>query len=134
MLNQIKIKTNQRQEVINITGKVKEIVKKSEIEKGICVVYIPHTTAGILINENPDSGVREDIPTVLERLIPSKGEYKHNCIDDNAHAHVKATLIGPNETIIIEQGKLVLGTYQSIALAEFDGPRTRTVYVKIIKE
>lgn len=133
MLKQIKVITRKKQELIDITGKLKEIVKESKIENGICVVYVAHATAGILINENYDPAVCGDIINKLEELIPSKGNYKHNCIDNNAHAHIKASLIGPSETIIIKNNELALGTWQGIAFAEFDGPRQRTIFVKIIE-
>lgn len=132
MLKQFKIKTIKEQELIDITSKIKEIIKELKIKQGICIVYVPHATAGILINENYDEKVCNDIINNLETQIPKKGNYKHDCIDNNAHAHIKSAIIGPSETIIIENGKLVLGTWQRIALAEFDGPKNRTVFVKVV--
>ena len=133
MLFEFKIKTNKKQEIIDITDKVKEIVEESEIEQGICVAYVPHATAGILINENYDESVCNDILNKLEQIAPENANYEHNKIDNNAHSHIKASIIGPNETIIIENGKLLLGTWQGIALAEFDGPKDRTLLIKIIE-
>ena len=132
MLKEFKIKTSKKQELIDITEEIKKII--SDVEEGICLVYTPHATAGILINENYDEKVCEDIINKLEELIPEKGNYKHDCVDDNAHAHIKSAIIGPSETIIIKDGKLLLGTWQGIALVEFDGPRIRKIYVKIIKD
>ncbi len=132
MLKEIKIKTSKNQEIINITDKVKQIIDNSGVDKGMCLVYVQHATAGILINENYDSAVCNDIINKLEEMIPSTGKYKHNCVDNNAHAHIKSALIGPSETIIIENNKLILGPWQGIGLCEFDGPRTRKVFVKII--
>jgi len=128
-----KISTTKKQELIDITEKVRQIVKNSKVKKGLCIVYVPHATSGILVNENYDPSVCNDIINKLEEIIPSTGNYEHNRVDDNAHSHIKASLIGPSETLIIENGELILGTWQGIALAEFDGPRTRTVLIKIIE-
>jgi secondary thiamine-phosphate synthase enzyme len=132
MIKEFKIKTNKKQEIIDITSEIKNIVSNSKIEKGICLVYVPHATSGILINENYDKNVCEDIINMLEKLIPQKGNYKHDCIDKNASAHIKSSIVGPSETILIDNGKILLGTWQGIGLCEFDGPRTRSVFVKII--
>ena len=134
MLKEFKISTSEKQELIDITEEVRQIIKNSRVEKGICIVYVPHTTAGILINENYDASVCNDIINKLEEIAPSTNRYEHDKIDDNAHSHIKASIIGPSETIIIQNSELVLGTWQSCALAEFDGPKTRTVLVKIIKD
>ena len=128
-----KISTTKKQELIDITEKVRQIVKNSKVKKGLCIVYVPHATAGIIVNENYDPSVCKDIINQLERIAPSTDSYEHDKIDDNAHSHIKASLIGPSETLIIENGELILGTWQGIALAEFDGPRTRTVLIKIIE-
>jgi len=120
--------------MVGITDRVKEFVEKSKIKRGICVVYTPHATCGIIINENYDESVCSDILNKLEQIAPENGNYEHDKIDNNAHSHIKASIIGPNETIIIENGKLLLGTWQGIALAEFDGARDRIVFVKMIGE
>ena len=133
MLKEFKISTSKKQELIDITEKVRQIIKNSRVEKGMCVVYVPHATAGILVNENCDNSVCNDIINKLEEIAPSTGKYEHNKIDDNAHSHIKASIIGPSELLIIEKAELILGTWQGIALAEFDGPKTRTVLVKIIQ-
>ena len=134
MLFKFKIRTSRKQEMVGITDRVKEFVEKSKIKRGICVVYTPHATCGIIINENYDESVCSDILNKLEQIAPENGNYEHDKIDNNAHSHIKASIIGPNETIIIENGKLLLGTWQGIALAEFDGARDRIVFVKMIGE
>ena len=133
MLKKFEINTSKKQEIVDITDKIREIVEESDIKNGICLVYLPHATAGIIVNENYDPLVCEDILNKLENLVPSSGNYQHDKIDNNAHAHIKSSLIGPSQTFIIQDKKLILGTWQGIAVAEFDGPRRRTVLVKIIK-
>ena len=133
VFKQFNIFTTKKQELIDITEKVKKIVRDFGIKEGLCMVYVPHATAGILVNENYDPSVCEDIINKLEEIIPSRASYKHDAIDNNAHAHIKASIIGPSETILISNEGLQLGGWQGIALAEFDGPRNRTVFVKIIK-
>jgi len=128
-LNRLSIRTHSRSELIDITPLVKDIVDKSKIENGICYVFIPHTTAGIIINENADPSVRQDILTELDRIVPWQGNYSH--LEGNAAAHIKASLVGSSETIPIENGELLLGTWQGVFFAEFDGPRRREVWVKI---
>jgi len=134
MLKEFKISTSKKQELIDITEKVRQIIKNSGVEEGLCVIYVPHATAGILVNENYDSSVCNDIINKLEEIAPSTGTYEHDKIDDNAHSHIKASLIGPSEVIPIANGELQLGRWQGCGLAEFDGPRTRTVLIKIIKD
>jgi len=126
------IQTKTRTELIDITDRVRAVVKDSGIKDGICVITTPHTTCGIIVNEN-ESGLRADILDVLESLVPENKKYAHNSIDDNAEAHLRAVLLGNSEMIPIEDGHLLLGTWQSIFFAEFDGPRNRTVHVKIIE-
>ena len=133
MLKEFKISTSKKQELIDITEKVRQIIKNSRVEKGMCVVYVPHATAGILVNENYDSSVCNDIINKLEEIAPSTNRYEHDKIDNNAHSHIKASLIGPSELLIIEKRELILGTWQGIALAEFDGPKTRMILIKIIQ-
>ena len=133
MLKSIEISTAKNQELIDITDRIKQILKDSGIKQGICIVYVPHTTAGVLINENYDSNLCEDIIRKLNDVIPLHDNYKHDRVDSNAHSHIKASLIGPSEIIIIKNNELQLGRWQGIALAEFDGPRKRKIFVKIIK-
>ena len=113
----------------NITSKVREAVKKSGISEGQCLVFCPHTTAGITINENADPDVVRDMLLGLEKAFPDRAEYRH--FEGNSKAHLKASYMGSSENIIISGGKLVLGVWQGIYFCEFDGPRTRRFYVKI---
>ena len=130
----ISIKTSNKEGIIDITPQVKKIVQKSKAKDGICLVYAKHATAAIIINENADSGVCEDILSTLKKLVPEHADYKHNCIDNNATSHIKSALIGPGKIIPIKNSSLELGTWQGIALAEFDGPRERQIVVQIIKQ
>jgi secondary thiamine-phosphate synthase enzyme len=127
----INIKTNKRIEAIEINNQINEIISKSNFSSGLCIVYSPHTTSGIMINESYDPAVIEDINSFLSKLIPHHGNYSHN--EGNSDAHIKSSLIGPSKNVLVENGKLVLGTWQGIFFMEFDGPRSRTVYVKLIE-
>jgi secondary thiamine-phosphate synthase enzyme len=122
------IKTLKRNEIVDITDKVNGIVEKSKIKEGICLVFVPHATAALTINENADPNVCSDFLDALNKLFP-KGSWKHDRIDGNGDAHVKSAVVGPEVTIPIENSKLVLGTWQGIMFCEFDGPRTRTVHM-----
>ena len=122
------VKTTRRNQFIDITSSVSSILKDSGIINGICVVYIPHTTASVTINENADPSVYEDILNYLAKLIPQNASFHH--IEGNSDAHIKSSLIGCSLTVIVRDGRLLLGRWQSIFFCEFDGPRTRTVYVK----
>lgn len=126
----IEISTKCRDELIDITRDVSEIIRASDISDGICLVYTPHTTAGITINENADPDVRTDIIKGLSHLNFESVRFKH--MEGNSPAHLKSTLTGCSEHIIIEKGRPVLGTWQGIYFCEFDGPRSRQVFVKII--
>ena len=128
----VRFKTNRRAELKDITAEVMQAVAESRVEDGLCCLYVPHTTAGILINENDDPDVAADILTVLERLAPQSGSYKH--WEGNADAHVKAALVGTSQAMPIEGGKLGLGRWQGIFFCEFDGPRQREVKVKILAD
>ncbi len=129
MAKQISVPTNTRSEFVDITDRVQEVVHESGIPDGLCHVYIPHTTAGLTINENADPNVRKDILTELEKRIPWQDNYSHT--EGNAAAHIKASLMGFSQTIFVENGRLVLGTWQGIFLCEFDGPRQRKVLVRV---
>lgn len=134
MLKEIELKTSKKFELIDITDKVSKIVSESKVKDGICVVYAPHATAGIIINESADPELKLDILDQLAKLVPDHGKYRHDRIDDNAQAHIKTALLGSSENIPIKGGKLQLGTWQSIMFAELDGPRShRKVLVKVIK-
>ena len=129
MIETIHINTTKRTQLIDITSKVSEVVKRSNIKDGVCLVYVPHTTAAVTINENADPSVSEDIINIINEIVPWRYDYRH--LEGNSPAHIKATLIGPSITTIIENGHLSLGTWQGIFFCEFDGPRNRRVLVKI---
>ena len=129
---QLKIETSKRIELVDITSQVQEEVRKSEIPEGICLISTRHTTAGVIINEN-ESGLKEDILDLLNKLVPAGAGYRHDRIDNNADSHLRAVLLGASETLPVSEGKLELGTWQRIFFAEMDGPRSRTVNVTLLK-
>lgn len=132
MIKRIEIKTTAACQFVDITNYIKSVIKTEGISSGIAVIYVPHTTCGITINENADPDVKEDIKEALERLIPKNLSYKH--VEGNSHAHIKASLTGASVTVFIESSTLVLGTWQGIYLGEFDGPRLRSVLIKILPD
>lgn len=121
------IRTQSRCEMLDITERIAEKVRESGIREGLCRVFIPHTTAAVTINENADPDVPLDILAALDRMVPLSGHYRHT--EGNSAAHIKASLFGASQTVFIEDGRLVLGTWQSLFFCEFDGPRTRKVLV-----
>jgi len=125
----MQIHSQTKEEFIDITLKLKELVSTSGIKTGTCLIYVPHTTAAVTINENADPYVQADIISTLKKIVPDSWPYKH--LEGNSPAHIKASLIGSSVAIIIEGGDLVLGTWQGIFFCEFDGPRSRKVYVKL---
>ncbi|NLM13509.1 MAG: YjbQ family protein [Epulopiscium sp.] len=131
-LFQFSVSTKKNEEFVDITYLIKQAIEKSKIQNGIAVVYCPHTTAGITINENADPDVVRDIISTLDRVFPIHGDYRH--IEGNSHAHLKSSYMGAEKTIIIHEGKLVLGTWQSVYFCEFDGPRNRKVFIKLISD
>ncbi len=128
----ISVRTSSRTQLVDITRQVRELVRKSGIREGICVVYVPHTTAGVTINENADPSVREDIEDVLNRLVPPGRNYRH--LEGNADSHVKSVMVGPSIDLIVTGGDILLGTWQGIFFCEFDGPRNRKVLVRVVGE
>ena len=126
----LSVKTSSKTELIDITSKVAKWVKDSGVSEGLCMLYVPHTTAAITINESADPSVRSDIMMVLNQIIPWDANYKH--LEGNSPAHVKSTLVGASELVAIENGSLVLGTWQGLFFCEFDGPRTRKVDLRIL--
>ena len=131
MIKYINVKSRTRNEFVDITDKIQELVKEEGITSGICYIYVPHTTAGITINEGADTSVQRDIQTALTKLVPFEADYSHR--EGNADAHIKSTLVGVSKAVFIDEGKLLLGTWQAIYFCEFDGPRHRRVAVKMIK-
>lgn len=132
MVEYIDIRSTSKQEFIDITQKVQKIIDNSGIKEGLCVVYVPHTTAGITINENADPDVIDDIGNHLEKIVPKTEYFKH--IEGNSPAHIKSSIFGHSVSIPISNGRLLLGRWQGIFFCEFDGPRSRQVIVKIVKE
>lgn len=128
-LKTVSVKTDGRQQFVDITQTVRHVVRESGIARGTCLIFVPHTTAAVTVNENTDPNVKEDILNILEAVAPSQGNYLHN--EGNAHAHAKATLVGASVSVFVESGQLALGTWQSIFLCEFDGPRTRNILIKV---
>lgn len=126
---EFQIRTETHSQMIDITGRVQEIVAQSGVENGICTVFIPHTTAAVTINENADPDVKYDIMREIDKIVPWEDHYRH--MEGNSAAHLKASMIGCSRQIIVDSGRLVLGTWQGIYFTEFDGPRTRKVYVAV---
>ena len=132
MIQTFQVRSSTQNEFIDITRSIREAVQKTGVEDGICIVYVPHTTAAITINENADPSVPQDIIMELNKVVPLEDRYHH--LEGNSAAHIKASLLGCSQTILIESGKLILGTWQGIFLCEFDGPRSRRVHVKVISD
>lgn len=126
----LQVRTSAHAELVDITSEVQDAVRQSGVQQGVCHVFVPHTTAGVTLNENCDPTVAEDILMALDKVVPWRGGYRH--AEGNAAAHVKASLMGNSLTVFIRGGSLALGTWQGIFLAEFDGPRQRQVWVKIV--
>ena len=132
LMHRIRIVTGSRVDFQDITPQVQALVESSGIESGVCYVLVPHTTAGITVNEHADPSVVEDIAAQLEAMVPQHKNYRH--MEGNAPAHIKASLIGNSVTLPVEGGRLVLGTWQGIFFCEFDGPRNRTALIKIVPD
>jgi secondary thiamine-phosphate synthase enzyme len=130
MILTLSVTTRNRSEMIDITSKVEEELKKSGLKDGLCFLFVPHTTAGITINESADPSVATDIQAMLNKLIPWEESYRH--LEGNSAAHIKSSLIGNSAMIFVESGHLKLGTWQGIFFCEFDGPRSRNLYIKFL--
>lgn len=129
MIKQLTISTSKQTELIDITSKIEDFIKEHKVKEGICLLFVPHTTAGITINENADPSVRQDILKELNKIVPFDDSYAHS--EGNSAAHIKASVIGFSEEIIIKNSNLLLGTWQGIYFCEFDGPRQRKLIIKI---
>jgi secondary thiamine-phosphate synthase enzyme len=130
-MKEINIRTSSQVEMIDITASVQAAVKEENVQDGYCIVFTTHTTAAVTINENADPDVPRDIISALEKVVPQNASYRHR--EGNSPAHVKSSLVGASEIVLIENSRLVLGTWQSVFFCEFDGPRTRKVIIKVIK-
>ncbi len=132
MLETVQVNTPDHAVMVDVTDLIARKIQESGVRSGVCMVYIPHTTAGITVNEGADPAVMEDFLSTLDRLVPWKSSYKHS--EGNAAAHIKSILVGGSAHMIIENGRLMLGTWERIFLCEFDGPRTRKIRIKIMSD
>ncbi|OGW83644.1 MAG: hypothetical protein A2987_04685 [Omnitrophica bacterium RIFCSPLOWO2_01_FULL_45_10] len=132
MVKTISIQTKSRMELQDITARVEDVVRAAKVKNGICHIFIPHTTAAVTINENADPSVQRDIVNWLNENVPFDADYGHS--EGNASAHIKSTIVGIDREVFIEEGRLKLGAWQGIFFCEFDGPRRRNVYVKIVED
>jgi secondary thiamine-phosphate synthase enzyme len=130
MIHTLSVRTTSRTEMVDITGQIQELVRLSGVTEGVCHIFQAHTTAGLTINENADPSVAADILMVLNQIISEKEAYRH--LEGNSPAHIKASLMGAQLTVLVSNGSLVLGAWQGVFLSEFDGPRTRKVHIKIM--
>jgi secondary thiamine-phosphate synthase enzyme len=131
MIQTFQVRTSKKTELIDISRSVQEAVEKTGFKDGVCIIFVPHTTAAVTINENADPSVVQDIVTELNKIVPFEDRYQH--MEGNSAAHIKASIVGSSQTVFIESGKLVLGTWQGIFFCEFDGPRNRKVHVKMMR-
>ena len=129
MMETLLVKTRRRTQLVDVTAAVERVVSESAVVSGVCFVYVPHTTAGVAINEHADPDVATDLEGVFDRLVPRSGPYRH--AEGNTDSHAKAVMVGASQVIFVEEGKLVLGRWQGIFFCEFDGPRERKIFVKI---
>ena len=132
MLKELRVQTQAHNEMRNIDSLVQGVVSESGVQEGLCVVWVPHTTAGVTINENADPDVVRDIVYEMNKIVPAQDHYHH--MEGNSDGHIKSSLFGPSQTLIVTGGRLILGTWQSVYFCEFDGPRHRRVFVKVIKD
>jgi secondary thiamine-phosphate synthase enzyme len=128
----LKVRTGRRTQLLDVTVAVERAVAESGVATGVCYVFVPHTTAGVLINEHADPDVATDLEGVFDRLVPHSGPYRH--AEGNTDSHAKAVMVGASQMIFVEKGKLVLGTWQGVFLCEFDGPRERKIWVKVVDD
>jgi len=128
----LEVKTARRTQLVDVTDRVRRTVESAGVLSGICYVYVPHTTAGMMINEHFDPDVATDLEGVFEKLVPRAGLYKHS--EGNSDSHAKAALTGTSAMIFVEQGKLMLGRWQGVFFCEFDGPRERKIWVKVVRD
>jgi len=131
-MHTLHVRTERRTQLVDITPEVQAAVTKAEVKTGICHLYVPHTTAAVTINEHADPDVASDVEAAFDRLVPLRGPYKHS--EGNSDSHMKAILVGATQTVFVENGRLALGRWQGIFFCEFDGPRDRRLYVKIVPD
>jgi secondary thiamine-phosphate synthase enzyme len=126
----LRVKTDRRTQLVDVTREVERAVAATGVASGVCHVYVPHTTAAVMINEHADPDVATDLEGVFDRLVPHKGPYRHS--EGNSDSHAKAVMVGASQMIFVEGGKLALGTWQGVFFCEFDGPRERKMWVKVV--
>jgi secondary thiamine-phosphate synthase enzyme len=126
----LSVKTHAQTEMVDVTALVQQQVTESDIQDGLCIVFVPHTTAAVTINESADPAVCQDILMVLNQIVPWKADYRH--LEGNSPAHLKASIMGASATVVVEKGRLVLGTWQGLFFCEFDGPRNRSLDIRLI--
>ena len=129
-MREIRVRTSARNQLVDITGQLSRLVEESGVQEGICVVFAPHTTAGLTVNEAADPSVARDVSETLSSLVPHHGNYQH--LEGNADSHIKSVVVGQSLSLIVSGGRLVLGTWQGVFFCEFDGPRERRVLVKVV--
>ncbi len=129
-MRELRIRTTAKREMVDLTARVAEIVARSGVAEGLCSVYVPHATAAVVVNENDDPNICTDVLDALDRLVPA-GIWRHDRVDGNAASHIQAVMLGPGETIPVQDGRLLLGTWQAVMLVELDGPRERRVLVTV---
>jgi secondary thiamine-phosphate synthase enzyme len=132
MLHTMSVHTGSRTEFLDLTSQIQEVVRLSGVSQGLCHIFVPHTTAGVTINENADPSVKADILMVLNKIISDRESYRH--AEGNSPAHIKASLVGPQLSVIVSEGRLLLGTWQGIYFCEFDGPRSRKLHLKVVAD
>jgi secondary thiamine-phosphate synthase enzyme len=128
----LRVRTDRRTQLVDVTNEVQSVVAKSSVQQGVCCVYVQHTTAGVTINEHADPDVASDVEGIMDRLVPQKGPYRH--VEGNSDSHAKTILTGTSQVIFVENSRLVLGRWQGIFLCEYDGPRERTMQVKVVPD
>lgn len=131
-IENLRVRTDRRTQLLDVTTEVQSVVAKSGVQQGVCHVYVPHTTAGVTINEHADPDVASDVEGIMDQLVPHKGPYRH--AEGNSDSHVKTILTGTSQVIFVENGRLLLGRWQGIFFCEYDGPRERTMQVKIVSD
>jgi secondary thiamine-phosphate synthase enzyme len=129
-MDTFRVRTGRRTQLVDVTEQVAKLVAESEVVQGVCYVFVPHTTAGVTINEHADPDVASDLEGVFDRWVPHRGPYRH--AEGNTDSHAKAVIVGSSQVILVEGGRLALGTWQGVFLCEFDGPRERKVWVRVV--
>jgi secondary thiamine-phosphate synthase enzyme len=132
LIETLRIRTQRRTQLVDVTERVENVVTRSGVSSGVCYLYVPHTTAAVMINEHADPDVATDLEGVFDRLVPHEGPYRHS--EGNTDSHAKAVMVGASQAIFVEGGRLRLGTWQGVFFCEFDGPRERTMWVRLLKE